>query len=71
MRRSSRECAGTIVHDPRVLRPDTLAVADNGYLYVIANLLHRQADYHEGKDLRGKPYNLFRVAIEGTPVQLR
>jgi hypothetical protein len=33
--------------------------------------LHRQADYHEGKDLREKPYGLFPVAIEGTPVQLR
>jgi hypothetical protein len=33
--------------------------------------LHRQADYHEGKDLHEKPYGLFPVAIDGTPVQLR
>ena len=54
------------MHDPLVLRPDTLAVANDGCLYVIANQLHRQADYHEGKDLSGKPYRLFRVAIEGS-----
>lgn len=61
----------TVVHDPRALWPDTLAVANDGYLYFIANQLHRQADYHEGKDLREKPYSLFRVKIDGTPVQLR
>jgi hypothetical protein len=59
------------VRDPRVLWPDTLAVANDGYLYVIANQLHRQADYHEGKDLREEPYNLFRETIDGTLVQLR
>jgi sugar lactone lactonase YvrE len=60
-----------IVHDPRALWPDTLAVANDGYLYFIANQLHRQADYHGGTDVREKPYSLFRVKIDGTPVQLR
>jgi len=39
-------------------------------LYFIANQLHRQSDYHDGKDLRGKSYSLFRVKIDGAPVQL-
>jgi len=61
----------TIVHDPRVLWPDTMSVAGDGYLYFTANQLHRQADYHNGKDLRVKPYSLFRVKIDGTPVLLK
>ena len=33
----------TVAHDPRLLWPDTLSVATDGYLYVTANQLHRQA----------------------------
>jgi len=36
----------TIVHDPRVLWPDTMSLASDGYLYFTANQLPRQADYH-------------------------
>jgi sugar lactone lactonase YvrE len=60
----------TIVHDPRVLWPDTLALAADGHLYFIANQLHRQPDYHGGLDLREKPYSLFRVKVDGSPVRL-
>jgi sugar lactone lactonase YvrE len=61
----------TVVHDPRLLWPDTMSVADDGYLYVTANQLHRQAKYQDGKDLRRKPYVLFRVNIDARPVRLR
>ena len=71
VRRGTDGLYETIVHDPRVLWPDTLAVANDGYLYFTANQLHRQADYHGGTDVREKPYSLFRVKIDGTPVQLR
>jgi sugar lactone lactonase YvrE len=60
----------TVVHDPRVLWPDTLSVARDGHLYFTANQLHRQARYHEGVDERQKPYVLFRVRIDGGPVGL-
>jgi len=66
-----RETSGawrTIVHDPRVLWPDTLSVAADGYLYFTANQLHRQALFHRGADRRRKPYVLFRTRIAGTPV---
>ena len=42
----------TLVHDPRVLWPDTLSLATDGHLYFTANQLHRQKQFHEGKDLR-------------------
>lgn len=61
----------TLVHDPRLLWPDTMSVAEDGHLYVTANQLHRQAKYQGGKDLRVYPYSLFRVAIDAGPVRLR
>jgi sugar lactone lactonase YvrE len=61
----------TIVHYPRLLWPDTLSLATDGFLYVTANQLHRQARYHRGLDLRQKPYALFRTRIDAQPVLLR
>ncbi|SHH41333.1 L-dopachrome tautomerase-related protein [Bradyrhizobium erythrophlei] len=61
----------TIAHDPRILWPDTLSVASNGYLYFTANQLHRSAQFNEGKDLRQKPYALFRIKIDAGPVLLK
>jgi sugar lactone lactonase YvrE len=61
----------TVAYDPRLLWPDTMSVATDGYLYVTANQLHRQARYHEGRDLRRKPYSLFRIRVDAQPVLLR
>ena len=58
----------TVVRDPRLLWPDTLSLANDGYLYVNSNQLNRQKGYNYGKDLRVKPYSLFRVKIDGTPI---
>ncbi|HGF4014814.1 MULTISPECIES: SMP-30/gluconolactonase/LRE family protein [Burkholderia] len=61
----------TIVHDPRVLWPDTLSVGPDGYLYFTANQLHRQPVFHGGKDERQKPYALFRVRVDARPAPTR
>jgi sugar lactone lactonase YvrE len=60
----------TVVHDPRLLWPDTLSLASDGYLYVTANQLHRQARFHNGRDMRRKPYTLFRIKVNAKPVLL-
>jgi sugar lactone lactonase YvrE len=60
----------TVVHDPRLLWPDTMSVAD-GWLYVTANQLYRQDKYRAGKDERRKPYVLFRTPIDAGPIELR
>ncbi len=60
-----------IAHDPRILWPDTLSVASDGYLYFTANQLDRQAMFHDGKDLRVRPYDLFRIKIDAGPVLLK
>jgi sugar lactone lactonase YvrE len=56
------------VHDPRVLWPDTLSLAADGYLYFTANQIERQAVFHNGRDLRQKPYVLFRVKVDGSRI---
>lgn len=61
----------TIAHDPRLLWPDTLSVGTDGYLYVTANQLHRQASFHGGQDFRRRPYTLFRIRIDAEPVLLK
>lgn len=71
LRRSPNGMYETLVHDPRVLWPDTLSVASDGYLYFTANQLHRQPNFHNGKDLREKPYTLFRTRIDAQPVLLK
>jgi sugar lactone lactonase YvrE len=59
----------TLAHDPRILWPDSLAIGADGYLYFTANQLHRQAAFHGGRDLRRKPYSLFRIKIDAAPIR--
>ena len=61
----------TVAHDPRLLWPDTLSLAGDGYLYVTANQLHCQTCFHKGQNSRRKPYTLFRIRIDAQPVLLR
>ncbi len=61
----------TLVHDPRILWPDTMSLAGDGYLYFTANQLHRQPSLHNGEDQRVKPYQLFRIKVDGKPIRLR
>lgn len=56
-----------MVHDPRLLFPDTLSMATDGYLYVTADQLHRQATYQHGKDLHEWPYHVFRTRSTPDP----
>ena len=70
LRRTPDGMYETLVHDPRALWPDTMSVAADGHLYFTANQLHRQHRFHGGKDVREKPYVLFRTKIDGGPVKL-
>lgn len=57
-----------IAHDPRILWADTLSLANDGYLYFTANQLNRLPRFHAGKDVRERPYVLFRVKVDGHPI---
>ncbi len=59
----------TLVHDPRVLWPDTLSLAADGYLYFTANQIERSPTFNNGADLRQKPYLLFRVKAAAKRIQ--
>ena len=50
---------------------DTMSVGTDDYLYVTANQLEQQGSYHYGKDLRKKPYTLYRIKIDQKPVLLK
>ena len=69
--RNSDKMWETLVYDSRLLWPDTLSLATDGYLYVTANQLHRQPRYNKGKDLRVKPYTVFCIQVNAQPVMLR
>jgi sugar lactone lactonase YvrE len=71
LRRKPDNSYETLVFDPRVLWPDTLSLAHDGYLYFTVNQLHRMPRFHEGKDLREKPYMLFRIRVDAKPVLLK
>jgi sugar lactone lactonase YvrE len=58
----------TLAHDPRILWPDTLSLASDGNLYFTANQLERMARFHNGQDLRQKPYVLFKLKVDGARI---
>jgi len=59
----------TLVHDPRVLWPDTLSLASDGYLYFTSNQVGRIGGFNNAHDRRQKPYVLFRVKVDGTRIR--
>lgn len=56
---------------PKFIWIDTFSVATNGYLYFTGNQLALLPTYHNGKDLRVKPYLLYRVKTNKQPVLLK
>ena len=63
LRRYPNGLLETVVADPRILWPDTIAFGPGGWMYFINNQLNRQGGYNEGKDLRQKPYSLLRIQL--------
>jgi len=61
----------TLAQAPTIYWMDTMSVANNGYLYFTANELQRQGRYHNDKDLRVKPYRLYRIRVNAHPVLLK
>lgn len=56
---------------PRLIWPDSLALASDGFLYVTANQLNRQPNYHNGVDKRVHPYVLFRLKADAQPTRVK
>lgn len=69
-RRSPNGTYRTLAQGSDLIWVDTLSVASDRHLYAIANQLNRLSPFHEGKDLRRKPYLLVRLSIDAGPVRL-
>ena len=54
-----------VARDPRMIWPDSMSFGGDGKLYITANQLNRQKQFHHGKDLRKQPYVVFRVDPDG------
>jgi sugar lactone lactonase YvrE len=64
MRRLPDGSIETLVQDGRLLWPDSLAVGPDGWLYVMANQLDRQPQFHAGRDERQRPFTIFRTQMD-------
>jgi sugar lactone lactonase YvrE len=53
-----------VVQDQRLLWPDTFCI-QGGKLYVTANQLNRQPDFHNGVNGLREPFAIFEIAIDG------
>lgn len=69
-RRSPDGTYQTLAQGSDLIWIDTLSIAPDRHLYAIANQVNRQALFHEGKDLRRKPYLLLRLPLDAGPVRL-
>jgi sugar lactone lactonase YvrE len=58
-----------LVSSPMLLWPDTMAVGPDGYLYVTSSQHNRGPGFHGGRDLRQRPFTLYRIRISTGPVR--
>ncbi|MBX3218077.1 MAG: hypothetical protein KF850_39085 [Labilithrix sp.] len=70
LRRDAGGTFETLVHDPRVIWPNTTHLAQDGWLYFTVTQRNRQPRYHDGRDERVRPYALMRIKTDGRPVRL-
>lgn len=71
LRRLPDGTSEAVLCDPRMLWPDTLYLATDGYMYLTCNQLHRQPGYNNGKNLQQKPFILIRFRCDGKPILLK
>ena len=59
----------TLVHNRHLVWPDTITLATDGTLYITSSQLNRSANYNGGQDSRTKPFILYKIQTDGTPVR--
>jgi sugar lactone lactonase YvrE len=52
-----------LCRDDRLIWPEHLFIAQDGYMYVSASQFNRRAQFHYGKDLTQKPFYVFRLKM--------
>jgi sugar lactone lactonase YvrE len=67
MRRLPDGTIETVATDARLLWPDSFSIGPDGWLYVSANQIERQPQFHAGRDARQRPFVIFRTQIGAGP----
>jgi hypothetical protein len=49
-----------VANDPRLVWPDSLALSNDGWMYVSASQIPRMARFHQGQDQSVPPFQIFR-----------
>ena len=60
----------TVVKDAKLLWPDTLALAQDGTLYITATQIHR-GERMQGTDKRERPFTLWKLSTDSHPMTLK
>lgn len=53
----------TVLSDPRLQWPDTMAWGPQDYLYVTTSQIHRMPKYHGGESKQQGPYAVYRIKV--------
>jgi sugar lactone lactonase YvrE len=56
-----------VVHDTRLVWPDSLWIAHDGYLYVTSSQFNKRATFNKGTDRRTNSYQIYRMKVNATP----
>jgi sugar lactone lactonase YvrE len=56
-----------VVHDNRLVWPDSLWIAHDGYLYVTSSQFNQRAAFNKGTDKRTDSYQIYRFKVNATP----
>ena len=56
-----------VVHDTRLVWPDSLWIGHDGYLYVTSSQFNQRATFNKGTDKRTSSYQIFRYKVNATP----
>ncbi|MBS2009629.1 MAG: gluconolaconase [Cyanobacteria bacterium SZAS TMP-1] len=54
-----------LVHDTRLVWPDSLWIGTDGYLYITSSQFNQRAAFNKGTDLRSNSYQIFRYKLAG------
>jgi sugar lactone lactonase YvrE len=68
-RRTSDGRVQLVVTNPHLIWPDTMAIGPDEYLYLTTSQHDRRAEFHDGEELRRKPYGLYKVFIGSDAVR--
>lgn len=52
-----------LLHDERLVWPDSYSISADGYLYISCSQIHKQPEYNDGVNKRTYPYAIYRMKL--------